>query len=938
MRKLLLNAAVLLGMLIPATGVNAQEVPAAPVDSAVRVGHLPNGMTYYIRHNEMPKGQADFFIAQKVGSILEEENQRGLAHFLEHMCFNGTQNFPGNSLIDWLETIGVKFGQNLNAYTSIDETVYNISSVPVQRTGVIDSCLLILHDWADGLLLDPEEIEKERGVIHQEWRRSNVGQMRILENLLPVIYPDNKYGKRLPIGTMEVVDNFPPKALRDYYEEWYRPDQQGIIVVGDIDPDYIEAKIKEIFEPIQMPDTVQERVYLDVQDTPGTIYAIGKDKEMAYPIAMMMFKLKEQLLPRQYRSTLAYFPVAYMKDIITKMLNQRLSDMAKKPDCPFAQASVELGDFFIASTKDALMLEVVGKGNDLRPAFEAAYRELLRAARGGFTQGEFDRAKADYVSGFEKQYEQRNGRTNTSYAREYAANFTKGDPIPGIKYELDQAKRFSQMLPLQGINQLLPELIKDDNRVFLAMTPENDTYHTPTQDEIAAVITAVEAEDIEGYKDEMKSEPLVPELAPAVQATVSHNAQWDATELTYPNGIKIILKPTKFKDGEILFYASAIGGLSATNADDASTMFLPLSLMRYGLGTYTNSDLEKFLQGKNTKLSFNFDDYDRLIIGSTTPKNLKTLMELIHMAFGDLRLYEDDYAGMQGMFEAILANQESTPDYKSEAGAAKSLYKIADRMVPTTAAVKEAKRDVSESLAHEMLANPAEYTFAFVGDINIDSITALCNQYIGNLVTPRIAPVPYKVNPDYEPYTGANETDETMVMETPQTYVTITLSANIPYTAENRLASSVAGQILSNRLLKKIREEMGAVYSIGARASLHRTGEQNFMIKIPFPMKPELKDEVLGHIKDMVFDMSQNISDDEFNPIKEFMIKSAKEDLEKNNAWAGAIAGTAINGVDVFNGAEELASKLTAADVKNLMKKVLEQNNYRVYVLAPESK
>ena len=245
MRKLFTRAALLIaGMFTLSMSVSAQQMPLVPADDSVRIGKLDNGLTYYIRHNETPKGQADFYIAQKVGSALEEDNQRGLAHFLEHMCFNGTENFPGSGLVDWLESIGVKFGQNLNAYTGVDETVYNISNVPVARKGVQDSCLLILHDWADGLLLDPEEIDKERGVIHQEWRRSMVGQMRIVETLLPKIYAGNRYGERLPIGTMEVVDNFPPQALRDYYETWYRPDQQGIIVVGDIDPDYIEAKIK----------------------------------------------------------------------------------------------------------------------------------------------------------------------------------------------------------------------------------------------------------------------------------------------------------------------------------------------------------------------------------------------------------------------------------------------------------------------------------------------------------------------------------------------------------------------------------------------------------------------------------------------------------------------------------------------------------------------
>ncbi len=362
-------------------GVKAQQMPPIPVDSQVRIGKLDNGLTYYIRHNEKPKGQADFYIAQKVGSILETEEQRGLAHFLEHMCFNGTVNFPGNSLIDWLETIGVKFGQNLNAYTSIDETVYNIANVPVERESVQDSVLLILHDWADGLLLEDAEIDKERGVIHQEWRRSMVGQMRILENVLPEIYPDSRYGYRLPIGTMEVVDNFPYQVLRDYYETWYRPDQQGIIVVGDIDVDRIENKIKELFAPIEMPENPQPREYLPVADNEETLFAIGADKEQTNAIIQLF--VKADATPVESKSEIPYLIEKYVASMIGDMLGNRLNEMQANPDCPFAMAGADYGSFFLSKTKDALTLVGVAKDDYIQPVLESVYRELLRAARGG---------------------------------------------------------------------------------------------------------------------------------------------------------------------------------------------------------------------------------------------------------------------------------------------------------------------------------------------------------------------------------------------------------------------------------------------------------------------------------------------------------------------------------------------------------------------------
>ncbi|MDE7135988.1 MAG: insulinase family protein, partial [Muribaculaceae bacterium] len=445
--------------------------------------------TYYIRHNETPKGQADFYIAQKVGSILENDAQRGLAHFLEHMCFNGTTNFPGNNIVDWLETIGVKFGYNLNAYTSVDETVYNISNVPTDRTSVQDSCLLILHDWANDLLLDPEEIDKERGVIHQEWRRSMVGQMRILEKLLPTIYQNEKYGYRLPIGIMEVVDNFPPQDLRDYYEAWYRPDQQGIIVVGDVDVDRIEGKIKEMFADIEMPENAPERVYTPVSDNEGTIYAIGSDKEQQYPIISMMFKT--EAFPDSLKGSMLYLMTNYMTDMVSMMLNNRFQELSSNPDVPFAQASASIDNFFLAKTKDALDLTGVAKTDDVLPTLETIYRELLRAQRGGFTYGEYERARNEYMSRLEKAYNNRNNRQNEGYVKEYVRNFIDNEPIPSVEDEYQIMQQITPMIPIEAINQLLPELVTKDNRVILALLPEKEGVANPTEEQIAAVIAKV---------------------------------------------------------------------------------------------------------------------------------------------------------------------------------------------------------------------------------------------------------------------------------------------------------------------------------------------------------------------------------------------------------------------------------------------------------------
>lgn len=917
-----------------------QQLPQLPVDSAVTVGKLDNGLTYYIRHNDTPKGQVDFFIAQKVGSILEEDNQRGLAHFLEHMCFNGTENFPGNSLIDWLESVGVKFGYNLNAYTSVDETVYRINNVPATRHEVIDSCLLILHDWACALTLDPKEIDSERKVIHEEWRQAMVGNMRVIEKILPEIYPDNRYGYRLPIGTMDVVDNFPHQALVDYYHTWYRPDQQGIIVVGDIDPAYIEAKIKEYFAPVKMPENAKERVYFPVDDTPGTIVAVGSDPEVLNSQLMLMFKI-DPMIPKEYRNTQIFFPTQYIKSMITSMLGNRLAELDKSPDCPFSQPNFSIGEFFVAKTKDAVSIECVAKGDDILPALQAIYREVLRAARGGFTVGEYERARAEFLSRYERLYENRNNTESTAYGQEYVRSFIDNDPIPGIAVEYETYKQVAPMIPVDAVNQVFSRLITDDNRVVIAMLPDNGKVIIPADDKVEAALAAVDEETIEPYKDEMKAEPLIPELpAPGSVVSTTELPQWGATEWTLSNGIKVIVKPTKFKDNQIVFSASARGGLSTVGEDKAaSVIFLPYAMNSHGLGDYTNIDLQKYLQGKQVSCDVTFDDYNRSLSGETTVKDLQTLMELIYMNFKAFNITADEFTASQNMISAAIGNQESTPNFIFSKHLLNTLFKSQNKKMINSDIIAAADREVTLGIIHSLLADPADFTFVFSGNIDLDSFRPLVEQYIATLPAQKASGLTDVVlNPAIEPVAGSGTDIFTTAMETPQTFVFISAYGNMPYDHRNKVLASISAQILSNKLLKKVREEMGAVYSIGMLGDMDRLGNFNTVLQTGFPMKPEMRDETLAVIHDIIYAMVDNISDEDLKPIKEYMVKNATSDLEKNESWAGAIAASTLNGVDVFNGRADLVNSITTKDVCDFMRTLLDQNNYRVIVLDPEAK
>lgn len=927
-----------IGVVTFATTASAQMTDPLPLDPAVRKGTLPNGLTYYVRHNETPKGQADFYIAQKVGSILEDDNQRGLAHFLEHMCFNGTENFPGNQIVSWLETKGVKFGRDLNAYTSIDETVYNINNVPVANEAVQDSCLLILHDWADGLLLLPEEIDKERGVIHEEWRMRNVGQQRLMEQLAPTVYPGSKYGYRLPIGTMEVVDNFKPQALRDYYEAWYRPDQQGIIVVGDIDVDRIENKIKEMFSPIKMPADAKERVYEAVPDNAETIYAIGADPEMDNARAMIFFK--SDVIPVEMRNSMVYEIQQAVTSLATMMLNNRLDEITASPDAPMAAAGSFYGNFYLSKTKDALTGVVIGKDGDILNGLKSVYREILRAKRGGFTVSEYDRAREELLSRLEKQYNNREKTENNTYVQEYVRNFIDNEPATGIEFEYQTAKMILPQLPVDVINQAFNELVSDSNRIVMVMMPEKEGFAVPTVDQVKQAMAEVDAEDIAAFVDEVKAEPLIANLpAPGKVVSTRELPEWGAVEWTLSNGAKVVAKHTDFKADEIVMDAQALGGTSIyPDSYNETLVALPMMLQQYGLGTYTYKDLQKYLQGKQCGVSMSFDTYVRDISGNSTPKDLKTMMELLYSNFTQFNLSADELQATKNTMIGVLHNQETNPQYIFGADLSKALYSNSRNYVVCTASIEAAKLDQITKIVKDATANAADYTFYFVGNFDPAQLQTLCEQYIATLPGDE-AKAQTKL-PEFNPALGLQKGDKltkfTAPMQTPQTFAAVVEFAKMPYTAKNALLASIAGQILTQRLLTTVREDMGAVYSISAQGRMSRTGIENAVMQSAFPMKPEMQDQVLEVIAKEFANMESNVKTEELNKVVEYMVKDATENLEKNNSWINGMSGAAINGVDTFNGKVDLLKTLTVADVQNYVKELNAQGNYRVILLNPE--
>lgn len=918
--------------------VRAQQMPPVPVDKEVRIGKLDNGLTYYIRHNEYPKNQVDFYIAQKVGSILEEDNQRGLAHFLEHMCFNGTKNFPGNSMIKWLESVGVKFGYNLNAYTSIDETVYRISSVPTERIGVQDSCLMILSDWADGLLLEGKEIDEERSVIHEEWRSQLPPNMRIMEKLLPVIYPDSRYGHRLPIGTMEVVDNFPHQALRDYYEKWYRPDLQGIVVVGDIDVDRIEGKIKELFSKIEKPVNPAERVYYPVADNEKPIIAFGSDKEQSNYVAQIMFKY--DALPDSLKGTMADVTTAYLLDMAQMMLQIRLNEQGQKADAPFALAETIHGEFLMSKTKQAFLLAMIPKGNSFDEGLKAVYREALRAKRGGFTATEYARCRTEYLSQLEKAYNNRNQQENKTLAESYVRNFIDKKPIPGIETEYQMMSMIVNQIPVEAVNQVFSQIVSDKNMVVLGMMPERDGESCPKDEDILALLSQVEAENIAPYVDNVKDEPLVSEL-PAAGKVVKENllSDFGAKEWILSNGAKVVLKKTDFKADEIYMMAVAKGGTSVYGNDKAADlMFMPAVLEQHGLGNFTNSDLTKLMAGKQVSLKVAFEDYVRSLYGNTTPKDLKTYMEMIYMTFTGLTVTPDEFTAMQNLYKGLIQNQEQNPNFIFQKKVQEFLYTSPNKQVFGISDIEKANRENILSIINEQLASAADFTFVFSGNFDEAELKTLVEQYIASLPSVKGKKQDLKYNSAVEIKSGSEEKDFTMKMEVPQGSAAVIISGKMPYSFKNRLMASMSAQIISTRLLNEVREKEGAVYSIFTQGSQDRLSEVSVAYQTIFQVKPEKKDRALEIIRSEFKKLAKETPVEELDKVKEFMVKQYAENENTNSYWCSMMAGNELKPAEVFAQAEKVILSVTPEELSEYVGKVMEQNNYRVLVMMPESK
>lgn len=901
-------------------------------DASIRTGRLDNGMTYYIRHNAKDPKIADFYIAQRVGSILEEPNQRGLAHFLEHMAFNGTKHFRGDKkslgIVPWCETVGIKFGTNLNAYTSIDQTVYNISAAPVVREGVVDSCLLILHDWSNSLLLTGKEIDKERGVIQEEWRSRRAGMAvpRLMEKVIPTVYKGTKYEDCMPIGSMDVVMNFKYDALRSYYKKWYRPDLQAVIVVGDIDVDKMEKKIKALFSSIPKAKKPAERVYYPVPDNDKMIVAIEKDAEQ--PIVLAKLYMKRDVTSDSEKGSVDYLRDGFVDWTVIYMLNQRISELQQKAEPPFISASANSGEFFVTRTKDAFSVQVGCKQDDIKGSIQAVIAEAERARQHGFTSGELDRAKAKYLSGAKRRYAERNKRSNKHYVSMCLDNFLASEPMISAEEDFRLTEDFVKSVTLDEVNRAVAEIINNKNQVLTVYAPDKHGVVIPTAAEFEKIILEAEAKEYEAYQDKAVTESLMPVKPIAGKITGEKSfGRHDVTVLTLSNGVEVYVKPTDLSADQVVFKMFGKGGTSLYPDKDVPNFpFICEAVAEAGVGNHNAAALRKVLADRIVRVNPFIGNETQGISGQSTVKDVETMLQLVNLYFTSPRTDNVAFESMMKRRRSLLKNREAS----SKVVYNDSLLQVLYGGNPRTAPVKLETLDRVDykrmmEIYRERFSNAPNFKVMIIGNVNIDSLKPLLCEYIASL------PTTGKQEDMADTYPAIRNANETHVFHhkqsTPSSLVGIYYSADIPFTAENDLKLDILSRVLKIAYTDSVREEKGGTYGVSVNFSLDKHSKPDAMLNISFRCDPTRYDELVPIVYNQLrLIAAKGPGAASLAKVKKYLIKQLGQNEKSNDYWNYVLYNELYTGVDFHTGYVDMVNGITASDIKNIANEILRQN------------
>ena len=847
------------------------------------------------------------------------------------MAFNGTKNFPGKGkrlgIVPWCETIGVKFGANLNAYTSVEQTVYHIGAAPLKREGILDSCLLVLHDWSHYILLEDAEIDKERGVIHEEWRtrRAGMAMQRMQEDALPTIYKGTKYEDCLPIGSMDVVDNFAYQDLRDYYQKWYRPDLQAVVVVGDIDVDKVEKKIKRLFGSIPLPKTRAERVYYPVADNDSMIVSIQTDKEQ--PIVLAHLYMKRDATPDSEKNTVGYLRGTYVDDLIRYMLNDRLSEIRQQPDAPFMSATGRAGTFFVSRTKDAFSISLSCKQDNILGGLISAVGAAERARQHGFTQGELDRAKRLVMAATERQYNERNDRRNSYFVNRCVNNFLDCEPLISVEYDYELTKRFDSEVTLDEVNKAVKELITDKNQVMALYGPNKESVHIPSKDALQQVVLAAQRQDYAPFPEVAVAEDLISTLPqPGTIVEEKPYDNYGFTELTLSNGMHVYVKSTDFEADAVTMTMKADGGTSVYPDSDIPNFSLITSgVTEGGVGDFDAITLRRMLTGKVARVSPSVGSRGQSISGSSSVKEMKTMFELAYLYFTQPRRDDDAFAGLINRTRSFLTNRNASPkvDYNDSINAI--LYNHHPRLEPVRqATLDKVSYDRILEIYKERFSDASNFKTVIIGKIDMEQLRPLICQYLASLPSTgkheqtNWVNVPRIVN-------GTSVHKFVKEQATPLANVSIVYTTDVEFTAKNDLTLDFLRRVLQIAYTDSVREEKGGTYGVSVNFDLDKDDKPNTTLSIQYNADPTRYSE----LNPIIYKQLENIANygpaaSSMQKIKEYLLKQYDQMVITNDYWDYIIWHELEDGVDFDKDYKRLVTETTASDVQQMARRILD--------------
>jgi zinc protease len=930
------TAAAIVGAQAPAIPPNvlaAKLDDVVPIDPQITIGTLPNGMRYYIRLNRQPQGRAELRLAVNAGSVLEDDDQRGLAHFVEHMAFNGTLHFPRLDVVNFMQSLGMRFGAHVNANTSFDETIYELQ-IPTENPMVIDRALLALEDWAHNVTFDPTEIDKERGVILEEWRQGLGAGERVSNKQFPMLLKGSRYAERLPIGTPEIIRNANPARLKQFYADWYRPDLMAVVVVGDVDKTAVETMIKAHFSAIPTTLSPKPRPAFNVPDQPGTVYAIITDPEAT----ATRIDVSVRMAARRF-ATIGDYRRSIVERLFAALMSARLDEIANSPNAPFLRAQTDRG--LLVRTAELTSLGALAPPGGVERALTSLFTEINRAARFGFTQTEVNREKLNTQLYLERAMAERDKSASGPLADEFVRNFIHNEPIPGIVYEYGLSQRFTPEITLAEVNALAKEWVPDRNRLVVVIAPDKERATLPTEARMAAVIKAADSAATTAYVDTVSTQPLLARLPTAgAIATTTSNDAFGITEWRLANGARVVLKPTTFKDDEILFRAVSPGGTSlAGDQDFIPAITAPDVIEQGGLAAFRNVDLQKVLAGTTAVVRADIGPIEEGLAGGSSRKDLETMFQLIYLRFTAPRADPVAFGVLKDQLKVALANQQSMPETVFDDAVSAALTQNHPRAQPLTPArLDQMNLDKSLAFYKDRFADASDFVFVFVGNFDVGTMKPLVERYIGSLPSMRRTETPRDVG--MHPPAGVVDNVVRSGIE-PRSQVSIIFNGPIQDDEQHRVIASAMAETLAGDLQRTLREDLGGTYGVSVQPNFSKRPTEEYRLTISFACDPARTDSlvdaafrVIERFKAFGPTPSQ-VTDARAGLGRDFETNSQRNEYLLNRLTFKYEYGEDVK--DVFD-MKPYYDQITVAALRDAARMYLDTNRYVKVTLLPETK